>query len=172
MIKNAVKFLKKLQTGSLMNVIKKRDKENSQSKLKIDESLDEEYDVVSISNVGLTTMGMGALILKSVDNKEFPISAFSAEVAGQISHFIGQRDNVIPTVYNMMEQICEETELLLVKIKVYESGNALRANLYFTGKKDLVLRNYRASDAIALATFYGAPILVRKTLLNKNVKQL
>ena len=40
--------------------------------------------------------------------------------------------------------------LILVKVKIYESGDVLRANLYFTGKKDLVLRNYRASDAMAL----------------------
>ncbi len=68
----------------------------------------------------------------------------------------------------MIEQICEESELLLVKVKVYESGDALRANLYFVGKKDLVLRNYRSSDAIALATYYNIPILVRKSLLKKN----
>lgn len=167
MIKSTKKILKKLKIGSTMSPINKRDNEKSQSKLKIDDTLDEEYDVVTISKVGLTTMGIGVVILKSVDNKEFPISAFSAEVAGQISNFLGKKENVIPTVYNMIEQICEESEVLLVKIKVYESGNALRANLYFSGKKDIILRNYRASDAIALATFYGAPILVRKTLLNK-----
>ena len=55
----------------------------------------------------------------------------------------------------------------MVKIKLYQSGNALRANLYFTGKKDLVLRNFRASDAVALAAFYSAPILIRKDLLNE-----
>ncbi len=168
MIKKALKFFKKIKTDSGDFPNRYEQRKQTQSKLKIDNTLDEDYEAVSISNVGLTTMGMGAVILKSIDNKEFPISAFSAEVAGQISNFVGQKENVIPTVYNMIEQICEESELLLVKIKVYESGQTLRANLYFTGKKDLVLRNYRASDAIALATFYGAPILVRKTLLNKN----
>jgi bifunctional DNase/RNase len=64
----------------------------------------------------------------------------------------------------MIEQICEESELLLVKVKLYQSGSALRANLYFTGKKDIVLRNFRASDALALATFYSAPILVRRDI--------
>ena len=171
MIKNTKKFLKKIKIGSAKNPISNHENEKFQSKLKIDDVIDEEYDVVTISNVGLTTMGIGAVILKSVDDKEFPISAFSAEVAGQISNFLEKKENVNPTVYNMIEQICEESEILLVKVKVYESGNALRANLYFTGKKDLVLRNYRASDAIALAAFYGVPILVRKTLLNKNTKQ-
>ncbi len=52
----------------------------------------------------------------------------------------------------------------------YESGEALRANLYFTGKKELVLRNYRASDAVALAAFYKIPILVRTNLLREAMK--
>ena len=67
-----------------------------------------------------------------------------------------------PSIYKMIEDICEENELVLVKVKIYESGEVLRANLYFTGKKDLVLRNYRASDAMALAAYYNIPILVRK----------
>jgi bifunctional DNase/RNase len=46
----------------------------------------------------------------------------------------------------------------------------LRANLYFSGKKDLVLRNYRASDAMALAAYYTIPILVRKNLLKETME--
>ena len=69
-----------------------------------------------------------------------------------------------------IEEICEENEIFLVKVKIYESGQALRANLYFTGKTELVLRNYRASDAIALAVFYKIPILVRKNLLQETMK--
>jgi hypothetical protein len=57
----------------------------------------------------------------------------------------------------------------LVKVKIYESGEALRANLYFTGKKDMVLRNYRASDAVALAVYYKIPILVRNNLLQETI---
>jgi len=164
-MKTVVKVLKKLQIGSLKSMVNKQD---TKSQLKIDETIDEEYEVVTISNVGLTTLGMGAVILKSLDGKEFPISAFSGEVAGQISNFVERKHSSILTSYNMIEQICEESELLLVKVKVYESGDALRANLYFVGKKDLVLRNYRSSDAIALATYYNIPILVRKSLLKKN----
>lgn len=169
---NFIKFLKKLQIVPMKGTVNNSDTENTQLKLKIDESIDEEYEVVTISNVGLTTSGVGAVILKSVDGIEFPISAFSGEVAGQIFNFVEQKHDILPTIYNMIEQICEESELLLVKVKVYESGDALRANIYFTGKKDIVLRNYRASDAIALATFYGVPILARKTLLNKKIKAL
>ena len=69
----------------------------------------------------------------------------------------------------MLEEICEENGIFLVKVKIYESGEALRANLYFTGKKDMVLRNYRASDAVALAVFYNIPILVRNNLLQETI---
>jgi bifunctional DNase/RNase len=52
-------------------------------------------------------------------------------------------------------------------VKIYESGGIFRANLYFTGKKGMIFRNFRASDAIALATYYNIPVLVRKSLLMK-----
>jgi len=32
------------------------------------------------------------------------------------------------------------------------------------------MRNYRASDSIALATFYNIPILVRKNLLKEKME--
>ena len=95
--------------------------------------------------------------------------AFSGEVARHISSFLSGEETV-PTIYKMLEEICEENETVLVKVKIYESGEALRANLYFTGKKDLVLRNYRASDAVALAVFYKIPILVRASMLREPVK--
>jgi hypothetical protein len=71
----------------------------------------------------------------------------------------------------MVEQICEELGLYLVKVRIYENGDALRANLYFTGKKEIILRNHKASDAIALAAFYSIPILIKKSLLqNPEIK--
>lgn len=141
----------------------------SQLILRIDQSLDSDYEPVKIHEVGLADpfAVQGVLILKTEDGKEFPISSFSGEVARYISNFINAKLDSLPTIYNMIEQICEESELLLVKVKLYQSGNALRANLYFTGKKDLVLRNFRASDAIALATFYSAPILVRRGIFTE-----
>ena len=68
------------------------------------------------------------------------------------------------------QDICEQNEQVLVKVKIYDSGDALRANLYLTGKKDMVLRNYRASDAVALSVYYNIPILVRKTLLQDPIE--
>jgi len=134
--------------------------------MKIDESLEEDYEAVTISNLGyVDPYGTeGLLILKSETGKEFHMRAFSGEVSRHISSFMDNDQELVPSIYKMLEEICEHNELVLVKIKVYESGDALRANLYLTGKKELVLRNYRASDAIALAIFYKIPILVRKSL--------
>ncbi|GFN40137.1 MAG: DUF151 domain-containing protein [Thaumarchaeota archaeon] len=140
--------------------------------MKIDQKIDSDYESVKITHVGFVDpYGVeGILVMRSVDNKEFHMRAFSGEVAKHITSFVnGQRDTV-PTVYNMLEEICEISEMLLVKIKVYESGSVLRANLYFTGKKDVVMRNYRASDAVALASFYNTPILVRKNLLKEKME--
>ncbi len=121
--------------------------------MKIDESLEEDYESVTISNLGYVDPygNEGLLILKSDTGKEFHMRAFSGEVSRHIASFMDGEQELVPTIYKMLEEICEHNELVLVKIKVYESGDALRANLYLTGKKDLVLRNYRASDAIALA---------------------
>jgi len=140
--------------------------------LKIDEPQDSDYAETKISYVGFVDpYGVeGLLILRSDDGKEFHMRAFSGEVARHITNFIeGQRD-AIPTIYNMIEEIAEVNGSILVRIKVYESGNVLRANLYFTGKNELVMRNYRASDAIALASFYNVPILVRKSLLKEKME--
>ena len=43
--------------------------------------------------------------------------------------------------------------------------------LYLTGKKDIVLRNYRASDAVALAVYYNIPILVRSNMLKSPIEE-
>ncbi len=136
--------------------------------MKIDDSQERDYEVVKITNVGFVDeYGIeGLVLLKSDDGREFHMHSFSGEVARHISSFLSENESV-PTIYKMLEEICEQNETVLVKVKIYESGEALRANLYFTGKKELVLRNYRASDAVALATFYKIPILVRTSLLRE-----
>lgn len=140
---------------------------------KIQQAIDEDYVQVKIENIGLSTMGLeGYLVLKTDDGKQFPISAFSGEVARHIAIFREGKKDLIPTVYNLVEQISEESGLILVNVKIYSSGDSLRANLYFTGKKDTVMRNFRASDAIALATFYDIPILIRKDLIEQTTREL
>ena len=139
--------------------------------MKIDDAQEQYYEMVRITNVGFVDeYGIeGLILLRAEDGREFHMNAFSGEVARHISSFLSEKDSV-PTIYKMLEEICEENESVLVKVKIYESGEALRANLYFTGKKELVLRNYRASDAVALAVFYKIPILVRTSLLREAVK--
>ena len=141
--------------------------------MKINEIQDSDYVEGKITYVGFVDpYGVeGILILRADDGKEFHMRAFSGEVARHITNFIdGHRDS-IPTIYNMIEEVAELNGLLLVRIKIYESGSVLRSNLYFTGKTELVMRNYRASDAVALAAFYNIPILVRKNLLKEKMEE-
>ncbi|AJZ75404.1 bifunctional nuclease family protein [Candidatus Nitrosotenuis cloacae] len=142
--------------------------------MNINQKQEPDYSSAKITHVGfIDPYAMeGIIILQSDDKKEFHMRAFSGEVARHIKSFVEGRRDALPTIYNMIEEICEGNEMLLVKVKVYESGSVLRANLYFTGKKDIVLRNYRASDAVALAAFYNIPILVRNTLLKEKTENL
>jgi len=130
------------------------------------EDIDTDYETVKIDQVGIIDPLTGAILFKD-ESVEFLMSGFSSEVAGFISGFLEGKREDPPTIYRLVEQICEENEILLVKVKVYETGGIFRANLYFTGKKDMVFRNFRASDAIALATYYNIPVLVRKSMLKK-----
>jgi bifunctional DNase/RNase len=141
--------------------------------MEINEMQDPDYEVVTISNLGFVDPygNEGLVILHSDDKREFHMRAFSGEVSQHIASFLDDEPNAVPTIYKMLEDICEANELLLVKVKIYESGDALRANLYFTGKKDLVLRNYRASDAVALAVYYKIPILVRNNMLKSPIEE-
>ena len=138
----------------------------------INQAQEPDYDSVKIDYVGFVDPYAveGMVVLKASDGKEFHMRAFSGEVAKHISSFSENFDDSIPSIYKLIEEICEENGLFLVKVKIYESGEVLRANLYFTGKKDMVLRNYRASDALALGAFYKIPILVRKNLLKTSME--
>ncbi|MGH9991676.1 MAG: bifunctional nuclease family protein [Nitrososphaera sp.] len=131
---------------------------------------DGEYISAKISRVGFVDqLGLeGIVILKSDDGKEFPMRAFSGEVAKHISRFQEGDKGSIPTIYNLVEEIAVMQDLLLVEVRVYQSGSVLRANLYFRKRDgELVLRNYRASDSIALAAYYDIPIKVRRNLFEE-----
>ena len=134
----------------------------------------DEYITAHISYVGFVDqIGLeGILILKTRDGKEFPMRAFSGEVARHISRFEEGDKNTIPTIYNLVEEIAVMQDLLLIEVRVYQSGSVLRANLYFKSRKEyLVLRNYRASDSIALASYYDVPIKVRRNLFEEAIEQ-
>ena len=138
----------------------------------IDQAPEPDYDSVKIDYVGFVDPYAveGMVVMKADNGKEFHMRAFSGEVAKHISSFDDVEGEQAPSIYRMIEEICEQNELSLVKVKIYESGDVLRANLYFTGKKDLVLRNHRASDAMALAAYYKIPLLVRKKLLKERME--
>ena len=127
---------------------------------------------MKIANLGFVDPygNEGLIVFKSDENKEFHMRAFSGEVSRHIASFMDGDHDTVPTIYKMLEDVCEQNEQVLVKVKIYDSGDALRANLYLTGKKDMVLRNYRASDAVALSVYYNIPILVRKTLLQDPIE--
>jgi bifunctional DNase/RNase len=137
---------------------------------------DGEYIQARISYVGFADqLGLeGVVILKTFDGKEFPMRAFSGEVARHISRFQEGDKNTIPTIYNLVEEIAVMQDLLLMEVRVYQSGSVLRANLYFKSRRkeeSLILRNYRASDSIALAAYYDIPIKVRKNLFEEAIQQ-
>lgn len=140
--------------------------------MEIDQVRDPDYEPVRIDHVGFADPYAleGVLVLRADDGRRFHMRAFSGEVARHISGFANSSEDPVPTIYKMLGEICEENELVLVKVKVYDSGEVLRANLYLTGRKDIILRNYRASDAMALATYYRIPILVRRGLLKEELE--
>lgn len=135
---------------------------------------EDEYIVAKISYVGFADqLGLeGIVILKTFDGKEFPMRAFSGEVARHISRFQEGDKNTIPTIYNLVEELAVTQDLLLLEVRVYQSGSVLRANLYFKNRKEnIIMRNYRASDAIALAAYYDIPIRVRRNLFEEPIEQ-
>ena len=138
----------------------------------INQAPEPDYASVTLDYVGFVDPYAveGMVVLKADNGKEFHMRAFSGEVAKHISSFDDTEGEQAPSIYRMIEEICEQNELTLVKVKIYDSGDVLRANLYFTGKKDLVLRNHRASDAMALAAYYKIPLLVRKKLFKERME--
>jgi bifunctional DNase/RNase len=135
---------------------------------------EDEYIVAKISYVGFADqLGLeGIVILKTFEGKEFPMRAFSGEVARHISRFQEGDKNTIPTIYNLVEELAVTQDLLLLEVRVYQSGSVLRANLYFKSRKEnIIMRNYRASDAIALAAYYDIPIRIRKNLFEEAIEQ-
>jgi bifunctional DNase/RNase len=110
----------------------------------------------------------GLVLLKAQPEGNFTMRAFSGETAMHMSRFDKGDRSSIPSVYNMIEEFAEKAGLHLAGIEVYPSGSVLRSDLQFVGRgKEMLLRGYRASDAIAIALFYDAPILLHRSLLER-----
>jgi len=128
----------------------------------------ENYVPVKVVQVGfIDESGLeGALMMRSDDGKTFSMRAFSGEVALHMSRFMKGDRSSLPSVYNIIEELAELLGLHLDHVQIYSNGTALRGDLYFTGKnKELMLDGYRASDAIALALFYDAVIMVEDSIM-------
>src|ERR1700752_3109425 len=127
-----------------------------------------DFVVVKVAEVGFADEdGLeGLVLLKAPTEESFTMRAFSGETAMHMSRFDKGDRSSIPSVYNIIEEFAEKEGLHLAGIEVYPSGNVLRSDLQFVGKaKEMLLRGYRASDAIAIALFYDAPILLHRSLL-------
>jgi len=126
------------------------------------------YTQVSVTDVGFVDAGgvEGLIWLKSGDRRMFAMRAFSGEVAMHMKRFLDGDRSSIPSVFNMVEELAEKQGLHLAGVEVYPSGEVLRSDMQFLGKeKDLLLSGYRASDGIAMALFYDAPIMLHDSLL-------
>jgi len=129
-----------------------------------------EYVTVKVAEVGFADEdGLeGLVLLKGTEEETFTMRAFSGETAMHMSRFEKGDRSSIPSVYNMIEEFAEKQGLHLAGIEVYPSGSVLRSDMQFVGRgKEMLLRGYRASDAIAVALFYDAPILLHRSLLER-----
>ncbi len=125
---------------------------------------------VKITNVGVLdeSGSEGFIEFTSSDGRKVLMGSFSGEVSYHIMRFMQGDRKSLPTVYNMIEELANYMGLELEKVEIYPRGNVFRANIHFIGRngKRLVLENYRASDAVALAVFYNMPIFMDETLLS------
>jgi len=130
----------------------------------------EEYIPVQVVEVGLVnddgSEGMMVLAALSDTRLRLVMRAFSGEVASHIGRFSKGDRSSVPTIYNVVEDIADRNGLHLARVQVYGSNTALRGDISFEGRdKRIVLHGYRASDCVALALLYDAPLLVQSALL-------
>jgi len=130
----------------------------------------EEYVPVRLAEVGFVgDSGLeGVVVLASLSDgqQKLTMRAFSGEVATHIERFSKGDRSSLPTIYSIVEDMAEKNGLHLASVEIYSSGTALRGDISFDGRdKRIVLQGYRASDCVALAALYDAPILVQPSLL-------
>lgn len=133
-----------------------------------------DYIPVKVAEVGFAdTNGVeGVVWLKTGDERTFTMRAFSGETAMHMQRFTRGDRSSIPSLFNMLEEFAERAGIHLAGVEVYPSGQVLRADLQFIGRgKDILAKGYRASDSIALALFYDAPIMLHRSLLESTSKE-
>ncbi len=129
---------------------------------------DDSYVSVEVTQVGFADEdgAEGLVWMKSEDMRMFAMRAFSGEVSMHMKRFMDGDRTSIPSIFNIVEELAEREGLHLAGVQVYPAGDALRADMQFMGRgKEMLLRGYRASDGIAMALFYDAPIMLQSSLL-------
>jgi hypothetical protein len=130
----------------------------------------EDYVPVRVERIGfLDQRGVeGVVVLASMSDKskKLTIRAFSGETATHMDRFSKGDRSSLPTIYNIVEDLAERNGLHLARVQIYGSNTVLRGDITFEGRSNhTVLQGYRASDCLALAILYDAPILVQSSLL-------
>jgi hypothetical protein len=131
----------------------------------------EEFQPVKLEKVGFADENgvEGVAVLASISDgqRKLYIRAFSGEVATHIDRFSRGDRSSLPSIYNVVEDLAERNGLHLARVQIYSSNDVLRGDLYLDGRNgQITLHGYRASDCVALAALYDAPILVQSSLLN------
>ena len=133
-------------------------------------SLHEDFAPVKLEKVGFADENgvEGVAVLASVPdgNRKLYMRAFSGEVATHIDRFSRGDRSYQASVYNIVEDLAERSGLHLAMVRIYSSNDVLRGDIYLDGHNgQITLHGYRASDCVALAALYDAPILVQSSLL-------
>ncbi|HUK79191.1 MAG TPA: bifunctional nuclease domain-containing protein [Nitrososphaerales archaeon] len=110
----------------------------------------------------------GVAVLASISDgqRKLYIRAFSGEVATHIDRFLRGDKSSLPSIYNVVEDLAEKNGLHLASVQIYNSNDVLRGDIRLDSRNgQVILHGYRASDCVALAALYDAPILVQSSLL-------
>jgi len=125
---------------------------------------------VKLEKVGFTDEngieGIAVLVSVADGQKMLYIRAFSGEVATHIDRFSRGDRSSLPTIYNVVEDLAERNGLHLARVQIFSSNDVLRGDIYLDSRNgQITLHGYRASDCVALAALFDAPILVQSSLL-------
>jgi len=130
----------------------------------------EDSEPVKLEKVGFADENgiEGVAVLASISDRQrkLYVRAFSGEVATHIDRFLRGDKSSLPSIYNVVEDLAEREGLHLARVQIYSSNDVLRGDIYLDGRNGQVtLHGYRASDCVALAALYDAPILAQSSLL-------
>jgi len=130
----------------------------------------EDFQPAKLEKVGFAdekgVEGIAVLASVSDGQRRLYIRAFSGEVATHIDRFLRGDRSSLPSIYNVVEDLAERAGLHLARVQIYSSNDVLRGDICLDGRSGPVtLHGYRASDCVALAALYDAPILVQSSLL-------